>query len=237
MIARADGFIAAGSRGAIWFEKHGAPAGRIGIAPIPPSFPPPGFTPGPNVSDRHYDLLWCGRTTTSKGFDVFVKIATELVKGDPPRRIAIIGSPDIAKTTKDAISAGLKDQADIFGLVPPEQLPAFLTNSKIALFPSRNDAYGVGVIDAITCGALALASPMTGCAPDVLKPSETLPIDVPQRWVLACKQLLNDAKRYQNTRQQQASAIADNNPLHHGKAIWDAACDAVKCRSEIQQWG
>jgi len=169
MIARADGFIAASSRGAAWFESHGASPDHIWIAPIPPSFPLPDISANQTLAERQYDIVWCGRTTASKGFDVFMRIAAELSKTDIANRIAIFGSTDIKSTTRLTQSSGLGDRVDVFGQLPHDQLPPILTNSKIALFPSRNDAYGVGVIDAIACGAVALASPFTGCAPNVLR--------------------------------------------------------------------
>jgi glycosyltransferase involved in cell wall biosynthesis len=237
LIARADGFLAASTRGASWFESHGALPQHIRIAPIPPSFPIHAATANRTRSERCYDLLWCGRTTNSKGFDIFVLIAAKLIKAGMAQRIAIAGSTDIPKTTEVLKSVGLDNHADVFDQLPPDDLPPILTNSKIALFPSRNDAYGVGVIDVITCGAVALTSMVTGCAPDVLQPTEILPVDDPQRWVSACERLLAKPELLETTRQQQAKAIANNNPAHHGETIWNAVHDAIKRKTEVRQWG
>tara|TARA_B100000674_G_scaffold161919_1_gene129504 strand:- start:5161 stop:6315 length:1155 start_codon:yes stop_codon:yes gene_type:complete len=233
MISRADGFIAAGTRGATWFESHGIARENISIAPIPPSF----SVPEASTNRMQYDLLWCGRTTRSKGFDVFIQVAEALSKAGIVARVAIVGSTNIAETIATLRASGINDQADVFGQLPPDQLPAILTNSKIALFPSRNDAYGVGVIDAISCGTVALASPMTGCAPDILCRPEILPTDVPNDWIKACEQLLGTPALLETTRQNQAKAIINNDPVHHGETIWNAINQAAHRKSETRQWG
>lgn len=234
MIARADGFIAASARGAEWFENHGASPDHISIAPIPPSFPRPDITANRAMAERQYDIVWCGRTTVSKGFDVFVRIATELCQTGIAKRIVIVGSTDVANTTRLVASAGLGKRVSLFGQLPPDQLPPILTNSKIALFPSRNDAYCVGAIDAIACGAVALASPMTGCAPDVLRPSEILATDKPQDWIRACKRLLKTPQIIDDTRLHQANAITNNHPIHHSNTIWQAVDRVVNRKPETQ---
>ncbi|KJE34425.1 hypothetical protein UF64_15240 [Thalassospira sp. HJ] len=237
MVSRADGFIAASTLGAAWFESHGIARENISIAPIPPSFTTPEACVNRMMANRQYDLLWCGRTTRSKGFDVFIKTAEALSKAGIAKRITIVGSTDIAETIATLRASGINDQADVFGQLPPDQLPAILTNSKIALFPSRNDAYGVGVIDAIACGVVALASPMTGCALDILSTPEILPIDVPDRWFKACEQLLGNPALFETTLQQQAKAIISNNPVHHGETIWNAINQAAHRKSGTRKWG
>ncbi|OAZ14121.1 hypothetical protein TH15_07805 [Thalassospira profundimaris] len=236
MIARADGFVAASSRGASWFESHGVSPDRIWIAPIPASFPLPDISANQNLAERQYDIAWLGRTTASKGFDVFMRIAAGLSQAGIAKRIAIVGSTDIKRTNRLAKSSGLGDPVDVFGQLSPDQLPPILTNSKIALFPSRNDAYGVGVIDAIACGAVALASPFTGCAPDILRGPEILPIDNPQGWIATCKRLLDAPQLLEDTRLHQARAIANNTPAHHSDIMWQAVHQAVNQNPHMRRW-
>ena len=237
MIARADGFIAASLQGSAWFESHGVSPDRIWIAPIPASFPLPDISTNQNLAERQYDIVWCGRATVSKGFDIFIKVAAELSQAGIAKRIAIVGSTDVKSTTRLAKSSGLGDPVDIFGQLSPDQLPPILTKSKIALFPSRNDAYGVGVIDAIACGAVALASPFTGCAPDILRGLEILPIDNPQGWITACKHLLDTPHLLEDTRLHQARAIANNNPNHHSDIMWQAIHQAANHNPDMRRWG
>ncbi|WP_167723567.1 glycosyltransferase family 4 protein [Thalassospira sp. HF15] len=237
MIARAEGFIAASARGAEWFAVHGASSDHTSIAPIPPSFPVPDIAANRTGKERQYDIVWCGRTTTSKGFDVFMQTVEELSRAGIAKRIAIVGRTDIPKTKRLAASCGPGAQVEIFEQLAPDHLPPILTNGKITLFPSRNDAYGVGVVDAISCGSVALASPMTGCAPDILCGQEILPIDDPEVWTSACKRLLGNPELLESTRQHQAMAITQNTPDHHCYSIWQAVCQAVNRKADSRRWG
>ena len=118
---------------------------------------------------------------------------------------------------------GLSDITDIHPLLPPDQLPEFLIRAKLCLFPSHNDAYGVAVIDAISCDALVLASTEVGCAVDVLAPAQIHTPDAPTDWATACQTLLNDPDNWNQIRHAQSANIINNTPQHHANAIWQAA--------------
>lgn len=236
MIARANGFIAASARGAAWFEQHGVPSQKVVIAPIPASFSTPDTPDVAGARDRRYDLLWSGRTTRSKGFDRFIEIADQLFKQGLVNRIAIVGCTDIPNTTRLLARTGLSEHTNVFAQLPPDQLPAILMNVKLCLFPSRNDAYGVGVIEAITCGSVALASSMVGCAPDVLENSEILPVDNCAAWIAACTRLLSDLDHREQTRRRQAGKITRNTATYHGDAMWNAIERTTFEASENRRW-
>jgi glycosyltransferase involved in cell wall biosynthesis len=231
MISRANGFVAASTGGADWFEGMGAPRNCISIAPIPASFRAPkpvkrqSFQPTEN---RDFDLLWCGRTTLSKGFDTFLRVASALRQSATAQKIAILGSTNMDATTAALRSHALTECIDLFPQLSPDDLPALLTRAKLCLFPSLNDAYGVGVIDAIACGAVALASPMVGCSPDVLAPGEIIPTEQTAMWTERCEALLNDPALLEETRAAQVLKIAPNNATDHANTLWQTALSLVE---------
>lgn len=234
MIAKADGFVAASSRGKAWFAQFGAAKTDILIAPIPTSFPAPQTIP--DFAERLYDLTWCGRTTRSKGFDVFINVAAELKECGPLKKLAIIGCTDIEQVQHDVTALGLDDLAEIHPQLSPSDLPKFLCNSKLCLFPSRNDAYGVGVIEAISCGAVALASSMVGSSPDCLGTSEIIDVVVPNSWVAASHKLLTDPAWWQRTQQLQTAKIRSNTPSHQAQTLWQALQHASAKTTGLRQW-
>lgn len=234
MIAMADGFVAASSRGKEWFQQFGARDGDISVAPIPISFPLPRTVPG--FAERPYDLTWCGRTTKAKGFDVFLKIAADLKKRGIIKRIAIIGCTDLEQAQSDLSALVLSDAVDLHPQLSPNELPNLLCHSKLCLFPSRNDAYGVGVIEAIACGAVALASPLVGCAPDVLDHSEIIDTCSFENWVTASQALLTNQTLWQQTRQSQANQIENNKPNHQAETLWQALLQASDRTTGVRRW-
>ncbi len=239
MLQKADGFIAASMLGRHWFELQGVSDNRILISPIPISFSVNGdaeLQSHRRFDDREYDLLWCGRTTTRKGFGCFLEIASALITSGTISKIGIIGCIDMDRTKSELQNFGLPDQIDLYPQLHPDQLPAFLANSKLCLFPSQNDAYGLGVIEAISCGAVALASDAVGCAPDMLDPDEILSSNGLADWVRACQRLLDNPAIWQQTRQNQASRITQNTPTHHAETLWQAINQAVQKPAGVRQW-
>lgn len=224
MIKQASGFIAASSRGKDWFETFGVPPDQITVSPIPTSFTPPKATP--DFNHRRFDILWCGRTTTAKGFDTFLQIARILKVRKAITTVGIVGALNMSRIAQQVAEHGLSDITDIHPFVPPEHLLDFLTQAKICLFPSHNDAYGVGVIEAVSCGALVLASDAVGCAPDVLASDQTLPPDTTSDWATACEELLTNPGKWDHIRATQSARIATNTADHHARSIWQAALTA-----------
>ena len=224
MIADASGFIAASSRGKDWFETFGVPPDQITVSPIPTSFAPPKAIP--DFIHRPFDILWCGRTTTAKGFDTFLQIARILKSRQAITKIGIVGALNISKVKREVAEHGLLDITDIHPLLPPERLPSFLTQAKLCLFPSHNDAYGVGVLEAISCGTLVLASDAVGCAPDVLAPGQILSPDIALDWVEVCAALLTTPDEWDRIRTTQTTTISHNTADHHARSIWQAVLAA-----------
>ena len=228
MIKQASGFIAASSRSKDWFETFGVPPDQITVSPIPTSFTPPKATP--DFTHRPFDILWCGRTTAAKGFDTFLQIARILKVRKAITKIGIIGALNISKVKRKVAEYGLSGITDIHPLLPPERLPGFLTQAKICLYPSHNDAYGVSVIEAVSCGALVLASDAVGCAPDVLASEQILPPDTASNWATACEELLTNPGKWDHIRAAQSACIATNTADHHARSIWQAVL-AARSRS------
>ena len=228
MIKQASGFIAASSRGKDWFETFGVPPDQITVSPIPTSFAPPKAPP--DFTHRPFDILWCGRTTTAKGFDTFLQIARMLKVRKAITKVGIVGALNMSRIEQQVAEHGLSDITDIHPLLPPECLPDFLTQAKLCLFPSHNDAYGVGVIEAVSSGALVLASDAVGCAPDVLASDQILPPDTASDWATACEELLTNPGKWDHIRTTQSASIAINTADHHARSIWQAVL-AARSRS------
>ncbi|MBN8197848.1 glycosyltransferase [Thalassospira povalilytica] len=239
MVRTADGHIAASTRGKDWFATHGAKTEDILVSPIPVSFGNdaiPVTLSNRGFFERPFDLLWCGRTTRRKGFDTFLEIAARLVRSNIVHKIGIVGCTDTGKIKDRLCRTGLADITQTWGQLPPAQLPAHLGAARLCLFPSHNDAYGLGVVEAIACGAVALASDAVGCAPDILDPDDTLLANAPSAWVSACSNLLRNPDLWRQTRQRQASRITANTARHHANTLWQAVCHGIAKNRDYCQW-
>ena len=225
MIAHARNCIAAGENGHDWFVHFGKAGTDILIAPIPPSFTPPDHRP--DFDDRPIDLLWCGRPTRSKGFDTFLEIASQLHRNGTAKNILIVGANHHNDITGRLTRMGLSAVTKLVENVTPSKLPALYQQTKLCLLPSRNDAYGVTVIEAIACGSVAMASNQVGCARDVLGSPEILACNILSAWIDAATRLLRDQAAWQETQTAQHSRITRNNPAHHAETLWQACLRAT----------
>ncbi|RCK48330.1 hypothetical protein TH25_14825 [Thalassospira profundimaris] len=216
ILAHAHAGMAASIPGAKWFAANGLKADQIAIIPIAPSFTLPA-TDLPVWQHRAYDLLWCGRPTAAKGFDLFLKLAAQLAQNQTVTTIAIAGiaPQDHAAVQAKITQAGIAALSTFIPVVPPGDLARIYGSAKLFVLPSYSDAYGVAVIEAIVCGTVAMASDQTGCAHDVLVNGETMlpqPTSADQlnRWInISTRLLKNPAFRARHLAQQQA-AIARN---------------------------
>ncbi len=225
MIARASICIAAGENGRDWFVRFGKAGTDILIAPIPPAFTPPDHRSGFN--DRPVDLLWCGRPTRSKGFDTFLEIASQLHRNGIAKNIRIVGANHHNDIADRLPRMGLSTVTELVENVAPSKLPALYQQAKLCLLPSRNDAYGVTVIEAIACGSVALATNRVGCTRDMLSSPEILPSNIVPAWIDACTRLLCDQAAWRKTQITQHSRITHNNPVHHTETLWQACLMAT----------
>ncbi len=220
ILAHARAGIAASTPGANWFTANGLNANQVAIIPIAPSFKPPSpanLSARPTLRERPYDLLWCGRPTLAKGFDHFLALATQLAQNQTVHSIAIAGilPQDHAALQGKIQQAGIADITTLIPVIPPGKLADIYGRAKLFFLPSRSDAYGVAVIEAVACGTLALASNQTGCAHDVLIEGETmLPLptspDRFNRWITTSTRLLNDPAYAAHHQARQQAAISGN---------------------------
>lgn len=237
MLHKANAFVAASNRGRDWFLARNIEPSRIFTAPIPTSFSPASSRTAPHRSPfrRRFDILWCGRTTRNKGFDRFIAIARDLAERGLVRQLGIVGCLASGKAATAIRQAGLADITHLQGQLPPDHLPDLLSDARLVLFPSRQDAYGVGVVEAVSCGAVVLASDAVGCAPDILGTSEILPVDATGDWVTACIRLLKDENLWAETARNQFAQIAPNTAQTHANILWQAAICAQQASRGLRE--
>jgi glycosyltransferase involved in cell wall biosynthesis len=106
-------------------------------------------------------LLNVGRVSKEKGLDDFCKInynnARKIVVGDGPYR------KELEEKYPDVEFVGVKRGVE---------LAEYYCNSDVFVFPSREDTFGIVMIEAMACGVPVAAYPVTGPR-DVIEQNET----------------------------------------------------------------
>ena len=147
-------------------------------------------------AERDVDLMFCGRFVQAKrplfALDVAAQVArrigrrvTLLLVGSGEQEEQMRLAAERLSPSVDARFAGFARQA---------QLPAFYARSKLFLFPTAGDTWGVVANEACAAGVPVIVSPQAGVAYDLVRDGDNgrvLPLDV-DRWAEAAAALLLD---------------------------------------------
>jgi glycosyltransferase involved in cell wall biosynthesis len=107
------------------------------------------------VSGKEYEAVFVGRHDTEKGIFDLVEIWNLVVKAHPEARLVIIGSCNPGNKVKLADSIhryGLGDNVVLMGIVGDEEKYSLIKRSKLCLFPSHVEEWGIVPQEALACG-------------------------------------------------------------------------------------
>jgi mannosyltransferase len=111
-----------------------------------------------------YAIGCFGRVRAQKGTDVFVDAMCRLLPRYPDFTAVIVGAITVEQTAfaddlkKRIEAAGLSSRIVITGELPIEQVPRWYQRLTIYAFTSRNEGFGLTLIEAMSVGAALVAS-------------------------------------------------------------------------------
>lgn len=111
-------------------------------------------------SNAKYDCVFLGRLNISKGIFDLIEIWKILTKKNPNISLAIIGSGNkkIEQQLKNRISENnLEKNIDILGFLEDKKAFGILKSSKVFVFPSHEEGFGIAPLEAQACGLPVVA--------------------------------------------------------------------------------
>ena len=119
-------------------------------------------------------FLYVGRLSVEKGVEDIVKAAISAVDDLRGRAmIFLVGSGALRNNLAAQVSAAKLDDVVIFrDWVDQDDLPIWYSAADVVLLPSRSEAFGRAMVEAMMCGTPVLATNLGG-ARDVLEPNRT----------------------------------------------------------------
>ncbi len=103
-----------------------------------------------------YTLVFCGRLVKQKGIYDFLEVAEELQKINPNFKAAMIGAgPETEKVKSIVLKKRLN--VEIVGYVDEKTKYKIISQSKLFLFPSYEEGWGIVIAEALAAGVPVLA--------------------------------------------------------------------------------
>jgi glycosyltransferase involved in cell wall biosynthesis len=119
--------------------------------------------------DRKNIVGFIGRLSEEKGILEFVQAIPEIAGKKKDMKFLIIGDGPLAPRVREYLEKnGLKGIVEMKGWVPHEQLPGYLNKLKLIVIPSYTEGLPNAMLEAMACGAPALAAPV-GAIPDIIR--------------------------------------------------------------------
>ena len=169
MLKPAAGFFAVSPGIADEIRSLGVPENKIRV--IPNGIDLARFCPGNRHHDARSGLIigTTGRLHPGKGQDTFLKIAATLAVQFPTMRFWIAGEEAVTAAENQGFTQhlramirdlGLHGKVDLLGFC--NDIPGLLANTDILISTSREESFGLSVLEAMACGLPVVVSDVGG---------------------------------------------------------------------------
>lgn len=108
--------------------------------------------------EKQFDAAFLGRVEPGKGVDALIRSWANVVKQIPSAQLVVIGGGRLAHYRRLAESKNLSNNIRFVGFTQFKQAIALLKKSKIFLFPSKRESFGLSLLEAMACGLPCIAS-------------------------------------------------------------------------------
>ncbi len=182
-----------------YLQWYRIPAGRVSVHPLgidletvtaahaAPAWMAAGM-PGPL-------LLCAGRLTEAKGQTILVSCLPELLRRVPQLTLVLAGPGDSSALMAQARKLRVQEHCHFVGELTRPEFLGCLQRATVLLAPSRAEAFGLVVLEAMAAGVPVLAAPV-GVAADVIRSGSNgllLANAGPAAWAQALATALGDA--------------------------------------------
>lgn len=95
-------------------------------------------------------ILFVGRFSHEKGWDLFIDLAYEIIKEDPSQKFLMVGDgPQFGKAEEMINRLGLTEYVVLKGFISKNEVPCVLAQNKLLVIPSRHEEFGGICLEAV----------------------------------------------------------------------------------------
>ena len=111
-----------------------------------------------HIKPLEFDACFLGRLVKNKGVSDLLHLWKILCCKNPDAQLAIIGDgPEKERMNKLIKRIGIEHNVTLFGFVSEDEKYRILTNSKVYVFPSYLESWGIALAEAMACGLPVVA--------------------------------------------------------------------------------
>ncbi|MHA1908883.1 MAG: glycosyltransferase family 4 protein [Candidatus Thorarchaeota archaeon] len=120
------------------------------------------FHPLPEI-EKNWDLAFMGRLEHMKSVDVFPEMLLLLKETHPNIKMVITGEGAYKeRILRDFEEKGVQNMVEYLGVINISRVPEIINRSRIFLYPSRREPFGLSVIEAMACGVPVVTANVYG---------------------------------------------------------------------------
>ncbi len=226
---RAPAFIAASLGGIALYRDYAVPPERCHLSCL--CIDNDRYRPAASAPAPVHDFIFCARLEAGKHPAFAIHVAARCAQRLGRRtRLLIVGAGSMDASLRNLANT-LADHVDtcFHGFATQAELPALYQSSRIFLFPTLADVWGVVANEACAAGRPVIVSPHAGVAGELIIHGQNgcvLPLDA-DTWADATAQLLADEGRRAAYAQRALLSVAPYNFSHAAQGIVDAVHAAL----------
>jgi len=120
------------------------------------------FKPLPHL-EKQWDLAFMGRLEAMKSVDLFPKMLSILKPKFPDLKMMMTGEGSLKdRLFKEFEEQGVASMIDYRGVVETDDVPILINKSKVFLYPSRQEPFGLSIVEAMACGVPVVTTDVFG---------------------------------------------------------------------------
>lgn len=112
---------------------------------------------------RVWDIAYMGRFEKMKAVDLFPEMLSMLRKENPTLRFLMTGDGSLRESLLHEFEAkGVSNLVEYRGVVEAEEVPKLLNQSRVFIYPSREEPFGLSILEAMACAVPVVTSNIFG---------------------------------------------------------------------------
>jgi len=110
------------------------------------------FRPAPEIV-KEWDVIFMGRLEPMKSVDLFPEMVSILSKEFPNLKVAMTGEGSLKEQIFDEFEEkDVRRFVDYLGVVETSKVPKLINKSRVFIYPSRREPFGLSIVEAMACG-------------------------------------------------------------------------------------